>query len=188
MYDEYSARVWLYAARWIGSDAQAVADVVQDTFLAAAHSWNQFDPERGSIWAWLSGITHKHVALWWRLRVRDARVSNNPDLDSSAVTTEPTPVAGLELAETVELVRRVLAELNADHAALLIAKYTDGNSLAELLEQFGGTLEGVRSKLARARQCFRDRFAKENPEAADRWLTVGLGNSVGSNQALPNER
>ena len=165
-----------------------MADVVQETFLAAAHSWNQFDPERGSIWAWLSGITHKLVALWWRTHARDARVLSDPDLDSSAVTTERAPVAGLELAETVEQVRRVMAELNADHAALLIAKYTDGNSLAELLEQFGGTLEGVRSKLARAKQSFRDRFAKENPETADRWLTVGLENSVGSNQALPNER
>jgi RNA polymerase sigma-70 factor (ECF subfamily) len=174
VYDKYSAQVWLYVSRWVGSDAHAVADVVQETFLAVTKNWDQFDPARGTIWAWISGIAHKQAALFWRKRSRNQSESREQTIDSAATPDDSaeSPIAALELAETVEEVRRVMAELNSGYAALLIAKYADGSSLAELHERFGGTLEGVRSKLARARREFRERFAKQNPEIAERWLVA----------------
>ena len=155
-------RVWRYVARVIGADADAVADAVQETFLAAARNFDQFDPQRGSAWAWLTGIAHRQAALHWRRIGRDRIHQAGPSIEE-AFTEDPT-TSPLELAETVNIVRRVLAELPHDSAALLAGKYCDGCSIAELVEQFGGTTEGVRSKLARARRDFKNRYKNASGE------------------------
>ncbi len=68
--------------------------------------------------------------------------------------------AELEQVETTEAVRRVLAEMPSDSAALLQGKYCDAQSVAQLVKQFGGTTEGIRSKLARARRDFKSQYQK----------------------------
>lgn len=163
LYDRYNADVWRYVANLIGSDANAVGDAVQETFLAAARGFHQFDPERGTHWAWLTGIAHRQVALHWRRATRN-RVdpTAEPAEESSG---DGDAVSRLMKLETVETVRQVLAELPAESAALLTAKYCDGLSVAAIVERFGGTTEGVRSKLARSRREFRKRY--ENREKDD---------------------
>ncbi|MBC8289107.1 MAG: sigma-70 family RNA polymerase sigma factor [Planctomycetes bacterium] len=162
LYDQYSTRVWRYVARLIGSDSSAVADAVQETFLAAARNFEQFDESRGTHWAWLTGIAHRQAALHWRRTHRER--SRDANTVKEATSREAT-TAPLEQAETVAVVRRVLAELPSDSAALLTGKYCEGFSVAELVEQLGGTTEGVRSKLARARRDFRARYEKAGGEA-----------------------
>src|SRR5437016_1418205 len=66
LYDAYAERVWRAAARLLGPDCTDVADVVQETMMAAARSAAAFDPKRGSLWVWLSGIARNHVALHFR--------------------------------------------------------------------------------------------------------------------------
>lgn len=158
LYDQYSVRVWRHVARLIGSDREAVADAVQETFLGAARNFDQFDPDRGTTWAWLAGIAHRQAALHWR-HVARCRIewSGTAVEDTS---TEPSANSNLETAETASMVRQVLAELPSDSAAILAGKYCDGFSVAELVEQLGGTTEGIRSKLARARRDFKQRYEK----------------------------
>lgn len=158
LYDEYSVGVWRYVARIIGSDSDAVGDAVQETFLAAARAFHQFDPQRGTPWAWLMGIAHRQVALHWRRVGRDRVDRAGVPVEEAAVDDEVS--ARLDQIETVEVVRRVLAEMPAESAAMLQRKYCDAQSVAELVERFGGTTEGVRSKLARARRDFKKRYEK----------------------------
>ena len=73
-YDTFCERVWRTAARRIGANSADVADVVQETFLAAARSAGQFDPERGPLWAWLTGILRNQVALQFRKKQRHERI------------------------------------------------------------------------------------------------------------------
>ena len=61
LYESHFDRVWRLAGRMIGPDGAAVADVVQETFLAAARSARTFDPSRGPIWSWLAGIVRNQV-------------------------------------------------------------------------------------------------------------------------------
>ncbi len=158
LYDKYSERVWRYVVKVIGSDSDAVGDAVQETFLAAAKAFHQFDPERGTHWAWLTGIAHRQVALYWRRLGRDR-------IDHLGTPVEEATAGGsvsaeLEQVETTEAVRRVLAEMPSDSAALLQGKYCDAQSVAQLVKQFGGTTEGIRSKLARARRDFKSQYQK----------------------------
>ncbi|MGH7202654.1 MAG: RNA polymerase sigma factor, partial [Planctomycetaceae bacterium] len=83
LYDAYYESVCRCAARLLGGGAQDVADVVQETFLAAARSARQFDPARGSLWNWLYGIARKQTALHYRRCGRDQAALRNGRLMTS---------------------------------------------------------------------------------------------------------
>src|SRR5262245_60972344 len=74
LYDAYAERVWRAVARLMGAESADVADVVQETFLAAARSATAYDPWRGSLWLWLWGIARHHVALHYRKEKRHERL------------------------------------------------------------------------------------------------------------------
>jgi RNA polymerase sigma-70 factor (ECF subfamily) len=65
-----------------------------------------------------------------------------------------------------DLVRAVLAELPADYASLLMAKYLDDHTLEELSAESGGSIDAIKSKLARARREFRNQFELLTRECA----------------------
>ncbi len=164
LYEAYNVAVWRYVARLVGADVAAVADVTQEVFIAAARSATRFDPDRGTLWAWLAGITHRQVSLHYRKAERANRWRKLADEGAPEIRQwlEQTdaPSHPWERRELSELIRGVLAELPADYAALLTAKYLDELSLEELHHQLGGSLEAVKSKLARARREFRATFEK----------------------------
>ncbi len=175
LYDAYSADVWRYVARLLGSDPAAVADVVQETFIEAARSAVKFDASRGTLWTWLTGIAHHRVAAHWRQAQKMASLRSLVERRADEVrhwldATESDGEASRQNdpVELAALVRATLAELPADYAALLMAKYMDDRDLAGLSAESGATVEAVKSKLARARREFRakfDRLAREPSES-----------------------
>src|SRR5216110_2730221 len=74
VYDLYAQPVWRVVARLMGPLSADVADVVQETFLAAARSATTYDSARGSLWLWLCGIARRHVALHYRQQAQRARL------------------------------------------------------------------------------------------------------------------
>jgi RNA polymerase sigma-70 factor (ECF subfamily) len=164
LYDAYSVDIWRYVARLLGSGEEAVADVVQETFLAAARSARAFAPERGTLWTWLCGIAHHGVAAHWRdaQRLKRARqLAEQRAAEFELWFSGPdSPDSLVERAELADVVRMLLAGMSGDYAALLSAKYLDDQTLVQLVERFGGTVESVKSKLARARREFREAFER----------------------------
>ncbi len=161
LYDAYSVDLWRYVARLLGPDESAVGDVVQEAFIDAARGARQFDASRGSLWSWLTGIAHHRVSAYWRQSVRQTRLQRLAESGAIDVRNlfDGEAVGALaDEREIADFVRGVLAEISADHAALLTAKYLDGLSMATIAEHLGGTVEAIKSKLARARQEFRTKF------------------------------
>ena len=181
VYDAYSADVWRYVARLIGDDAAVVADVVQEVFLAAARSASRYDDQRGTLWAWLAGIAHHAVAAHWREIGRQSRLqalveSGQVEIRRLLETSKPIDDL-LQRRELVDLVRYVLAQVPADYATLLSAKYLDEQSLEDLAEQTGTSTEAVKSKLARARRAFCAKFEHVSASGGRKspGVTVPLG-------------
>ncbi len=168
LYDAFAEPVWRAVARLIGPRSADVADVVQETFLAAARSAHTFDPARGTLWPWLWGIARRHVALYYRKKARHDRLraahawlaAGDGQLGRWLDGDATPPTAALEAAELADLVRAVLTELPDDYEALLTGKYLDGVSVEQLARRHGSTEVAVRSKLARARAAFREAFGK----------------------------
>lgn len=150
---QYGERIWTYLARLVGSDRDAVAEVYQETLMAVAKAGRALREET-RLWAWLSRIGQNQAALLWRKRYR-APVDAAPDpVDPAA---DP-PLDRLQNHETIESVRRLLAEMPAEYVAVLQAKYIDGMTAQQIADQLGASTETVRSRLARARRDFRARF------------------------------
>ena len=168
LYDAYAERVWRGVARLLGPQCNDVADVVQETMMAAARSARIFDPARGTLWSWLWGIAHNHVALHYRKKERRERLvkvgaplaDSNGQLLSWLEGKEPAPPDTLIVAELATLVRAALTSLPEEYASLLTARYLDGETVAQIATRERISEVALRSKLARARQAFREFFAK----------------------------
>ena len=174
LYEAYAERVWLAVARRMGPESADVADVVQEIFLAAARSASTYDAARGSLWAWLSGIARRHVALHYRRQTRHRRPrdpAGQPGADNHRVVRwlegrEDLPADALATAELADSVRTTLGQLPADYETLLTAKYLDGATVEELAGHRNCSSTAVRSKLARARRAFRRAFRRAPSRSA----------------------
>jgi RNA polymerase sigma-70 factor, ECF subfamily len=162
LYDRHCEGVWRYVARLLGPNAAAVADVVQETFLAAARTARGFDPERGSLGGWLTGIAHHRVTLHWRQESRGKRLRQLAESGAAEIRGwldgQESPSDEWKGRESADLVRGVLAEMSVDYAALLAAKYLDEQTLEEIARENNCSIDATKSKLARARREFRTKF------------------------------
>ena len=156
LYDAHSEAIWRCVARRVGPHATDVADIVQETFLAAARSARTFDPARGSLWGWLSGIARRQAALHFRRKQTRPEASGGDELAAAAAESPDQ----LGLAETATAVRQVLGGLPLDYETLLVGKYQDGLSLDELAQAENCSVDAVSSKLARARRAFREAYER----------------------------
>jgi len=174
LYDAFAEPIWRLVARQMGSASADVADVVQETFLAAARTAGGFDPERGSLSVWLGGIARNHVAMYFRKRrsgvnglvvaPRWSGEMSEGEASNEAVrwleSREATPPEAACSGELATLVRHTLTELPADYETILSARYFDGVTVEELAGSENCTSVAIRSRLARARQAFREAFAR----------------------------
>ena len=160
LYDAFALRVWNSVARRVGPGSSDVADIVQETFLAAARSAGNYDPARGSLWCWLSGIARNQTALFFRKRSSRQDLTNDFELPGR----EAEPAELLATKELAIAVRRVLSILPLEYETLLVGKYLDELSLEDLAAAEESTASAIGSKLARARLAFRNEFEKQTKQ------------------------
>jgi len=177
LYDAYAQPVWRVVARLMGPTSADVADVVQETFLAAARSAKSFEPDRGTLWLWLCGIARRHVALHYRKHERQARLRAASDRLGTAgengeaarwiADRQPPPSEVLASAELATLVRAALTALSEDHGSLLAARYLEDMPVEQIADAEQCSSTAIRSRLARARQAFREKFTRLTDGAVD---------------------
>ena len=174
LYDLYAEKLWQNVARLMGDDPASIADIVQETFLAAARSAGNFNPRRGCLWVWLWTIAKHQVALHYRKCPQRSAIAQaqkwwrslNGQKDDWLRGAEKPPAEVLESCELAELVRYTLEELPAEYQALLMAKYMDGATVEQIADQVNGSPVAVCSKLARARKAFRRVFERQTRRAS----------------------
>lgn len=166
LYEIYAEHLWREVSRLVGGNSADTADIVQEVFLAAAKSAENFDPEKGSVWMWLIGIARNKVAL--RVRREMSQLENArrwwASLNGSArqwlAGSADAPAKILESKELASLVRTTLLELSTEHHIVLTKKYLDGLAVKQIAFETNSTDEAVRAKLMRARRAFREKFSR----------------------------
>ncbi|MEM7455999.1 MAG: sigma-70 family RNA polymerase sigma factor [Planctomycetota bacterium] len=176
LFKEFAPQVWRFVSRRVdGPIASAIQDIVQETMLAAARSAHGFDPARGSIWSWLRGIARNQIAMAYRKqaghdilkRAADELAQSGGRLSRWLDGSDDLPEDLLQRKETAELVRSVLRRLPEEYSELLTAKYLDDKSTQQIAGETKASIASVNSKLARARQAFRDSFQYQNEQTTD---------------------
>ena len=123
------------------ANPQAAEDVMQDTYT---HIWRRpqgFDPNRGTLRAWLYGIARKQAAEWWR------RQKPTDPLECEK--------AAPERAEASSVMADLLRHLPLEQRSLLWLREVEGQSYAELAAVLDIPIGTVRSRLFAAREALR---------------------------------
>lgn len=121
---------------------------MQDIYTQIWRRPQQFDPERGTLSAWLLGIARKQAAEWWRRQ----RPTDSIDQGEPAFVGEPSQ----PLSETRSIVADALKRLTADERSIIWLREIEGRSYAELATILDIPLGTVRSRLFAARQSLRE--------------------------------
>ncbi len=150
MYDRHVGAVFGLAYHLVGGDRAVAEDVNQEVWLLAIEQIDTFDPGRGDFREWLLGIA-RHRALRRRRRDPVRVFDTQPDTPSDALP----PLEFLEGVERADMVRAALLCLHDDRRRVLLDKYAEGLSVAEIAARTGRSAKAVESLLARAREQLR---------------------------------
>ena len=115
LYDRRQSNVYRYALRMSGSSAFA-EDVTQDVFIALMRDAHQFDETRGTVAAYLFGITrHRVLRKLERERTFASLTAQEESDENSALdmlfVTDPHPLDILEQQELIETVQQAVLSL-----------------------------------------------------------------------------
>jgi RNA polymerase sigma-70 factor (ECF subfamily) len=140
-FDDHKDAVYRFA--WRMSDAAAAEDIAQEVFLALLSRPERFDPARGTLRAFLLGITRNLALKRWR----DAH--RWEPLEEEAFVTPPDDLERRDTADAVAACVRALPPLQRE--VVILAEYEE-LPLAEIASAVGADVGVVKSRLHRARQ------------------------------------
>jgi len=146
LYDESSAVVFAVAVRMVGNEADA-EEVTLDTYTQLWRTASGYDPERGSVSAWLVTIARSRAID--KLRARTARTHLEDPLEGAAEprATCASPEENSILNQRRRQVIAALDQLPADQRRALELAYFSGLAHAELAERLGQPLGTVKTRI-----------------------------------------
>jgi RNA polymerase sigma-70 factor (ECF subfamily) len=150
-YRQNSPRLEVFLRHIVG-DRQAAEDIMQDTFTQIWSRPNGFQPERGTLRAYLFGVGRKRAAEWWRRQ------------GPKSLEVEDDVVRAHASTETATVIEDAFQRLPEEQRSLLWLREVDGQSYAELAEIFDIPVGTVRSRLFAAREALRKLWKSPRPE------------------------
>ena len=127
---------------------QLAEEIVQEAFLAVWRNPEGFDPERGSVKAWLMGMVHHRAVDAVRREEANRRRAEDlaPGVREEVSDHADDVVAQVGRPEEQRLVRAALAGLPAEQRDVLEMMYFDGLSQTQVAEKTGLPLGTVKSR------------------------------------------
>ena len=146
LYDESSSVVFAVAVRMVGNEADA-EEVTLDTYTQLWRSASGYDPERGSVSAWLVTIARSRAID--KLRSRTAHTHLEDPLEGAAEprATSANPEENSILSQRRRLVLAALDQLPAEQRRALELAYFSGLPHSELAEHLGQPLGTVKTRI-----------------------------------------
>jgi RNA polymerase sigma-70 factor, ECF subfamily len=146
MYERHVGDVFGFVYHLVGGDRHVAEDVNQEVWLLAIEQFDRFDPGKGGFRNWLLGIA-RHRVLRRHRRATGLAIEGRTE----GLAACPPPPELLEGMERADVVRAALLSLHDGSRRVLLAKYSEGLSVAEIATQTGRTAKAVESLLSRAR-------------------------------------
>lgn len=165
-FESFADCLYTYVFYRVDGDEQTAADVVQDTFLEALAHIDRYDPERGTMMAWLTTLSRNHITRALKARGRFSAVAHWQSIDADLLAsfqrlaTEQLPQEVLEKKETRDLVQMTLASIPGNYRKVLVLYYHQGLSLRDIASRAKKPEGAVKVLLHRARQAFKEAFSR----------------------------
>lgn len=140
-YDQYGSLIYTLCKRALGEND--APDVTQEVFLAGWTRRNQFDPQRGSLGAWLVGIAKNKIVD----TIRRRELQNRVVIDIGSISSEPAKFVDV-LADQL-LLSDALMKLSPRTRNILELAFYEELSQTEISERCGMPLGTVKSDMRR---------------------------------------
>ncbi len=140
------------------NDPADVQDLTHDVFLRMVEAIRSFDPARGSFRTWLFGIAHHRLVDYHRRQ----SLRHHQALTDVLANPHDTPATQAEGALTRESLRRALGRLTEDQRQVIILKFIEGLSNAEVAPILGKTEGAINALQYRALQALRQVLGAED--------------------------
>ncbi|MCL4396214.1 MAG: sigma-70 family RNA polymerase sigma factor [Chloroflexi bacterium] len=157
LYERYVDRIYSYIFYRVGNVHDA-EDLTARVFYGALAHIDDYRPSGAPFAAWLYRIAHNLVANWHRdrSRRRDIRLDDAVGI----VQRGDGPEHLAERSEQARVVLSAMATLPAERQHLLILKFVDGMSNAQIAKAMGRTEGAIKSLYHRTLIALREELSK----------------------------
>ncbi len=146
LYDKYYSDILGYIYHCTFDDTVA-EDLTSNVFLAVFRHLRQFRWRRASFRAWLYRIATNEVRMHWRRQKRIKIISLQTDDNENFAG--PSTSDNIASAEEYRLLHKALLELRLKYRTVIILRYFEGKTIAEIGEITGRKRGTVKSQLHR---------------------------------------
>jgi len=155
LYRRRQGGIYRFALHMSG-DPGVAEEVTQEVFLALIRNPGQYEPDRGSVAAFLYGVARNHVLRQIERDRRYSPLTEESADDGEGVWGAPfvgleDPLADLARAETIERVRQGVLALPPAYREVVVLCDLQELDYAEAARALGCPVGTVRSRLHRAR-------------------------------------
>jgi RNA polymerase sigma-70 factor (ECF subfamily) len=144
---EFGSLVRGVARKVLGDDA-AAEDVTQDVFVWLWERPDRFDPERGSLRAFLTVVSRRRAIDWIRRHDADRRRADRAAQEAPQVLDDFAD--GVSARDTAADVRAAVAALPADQREAVLARHVDELDYPEIAAAQGVSEQVARKRVSRA--------------------------------------
>ncbi|NCW18554.1 MAG: RNA polymerase sigma factor [Betaproteobacteria bacterium] len=152
IYRRHSGPVYRYLLA-LGASEESASDALHDAFLSFAQQAQAFDPQRGSLGAYLAGIARHALLAQWRRQGREVSTEADADfgLGDPNAASEPGPLDRLERETSQRALWRAIAMLPFVFREAVLLVDIQERSYVEAASIAGIELNTLRTRLHRAR-------------------------------------
>jgi RNA polymerase sigma-70 factor (ECF subfamily) len=166
LYRRRQGAIYRFAMHMSGS-APTAEDVTQEVFLALIREDCGFDPERGSLSAYLFGIARKLVLRYLERGRPDMPLESRGDETlRPELAAADNPLVDLTRKETLEALRRAVLTLPRRYREVVVLCDLEELDYADAAVALGCPIGTVRSRLHRARALLLEKLTPEKSSRA----------------------
>lgn len=166
-FETYSDSLYTFVYYRVEKDANLAADIVQETFVSGMRQIELYDPQKGSMYTWLTWLSRNYITK--ALRIKGKHISYEQiwgSIDSDLVrcfeqiATEPLPEEIFEQKETAQLVQMTLANIPGNYNKVLSEYYYHQKPIKEIASLQGVSQGAIKAQMYRARKAFKEVFLR----------------------------
>lgn len=158
IYERYERRVYGRCVV-ILKDAEEAQDVMQEIFVKVYFKLDGFRGD-AKFSTWIHRVTTNTCLNWIQKKSRSAEVILDEEIEELVMHTTEDPLHQLLESSKNVLIRQTLEQMDRNDTVMILMKYADGESMAEIAEKFGITEGAAKVRLFRARKKFMEIFER----------------------------